>query len=170
MPQDIAASYNVCNYGSPEVGFAGRKPRRRCGSQDRLAFTTHCVVLNRRSEVPIHLLEPHPVEDLLVVLGLLLGPLAFRLGPEPIEEKNVVGDEAVYLLGSHSAGDFVVPSVGRTFCTKTLAADALQKHVAPHCHANILLTQIGADARDVLSVPLSDIAISTLRTQPYGSE
>src|SRR5579859_558701 len=170
MPQDIAASYNVCNYGSPEVGFAGRKPRRRCASQDRPAFTAHRIVLNRRSEVPIHLLEPHSVEDILIVFRLLLGPLAFRLGPEPIEKENVLGDKPVYLLGRHAACDFVVPPVGCTLCTKTLAADALQKHVAPHRHVNVLLAQIGANARHVLSVPLSDIAISTLRTQPYRSE
>src|SRR5579864_2976743 len=170
MPEDIAASYNVCNYGSPEVGFAGRKPRRRCASQDRPAFTPHCIVLNSRTEVSVHLLESHSVEDFLVVLRLLLGPLAFRLSPEPIEQENVLGDKAVYLLGCHSAGDFVVPAVGCTFCTKALAADTLKKHVAPHCHVNVLLAQIGANARDVLSVPLSDIAISTLRTQTDGSE
>src|SRR5262249_44179784 len=157
-------------YRPPEIGFIRRKPRRRCTAQYGLACAPHRIVLDRWVEVAINLLETHSVEDLFVLFRLLFGPLAFRPRPEPIEDEDIFRNEPFNLFARHATRDFILPTIGRSFFAKTLAADALHQHVAPHGHANVLLAEIRADARDVLAIAFTGVAVPAYRTESYGGE
>src|SRR5579871_2249172 len=108
-PQDAAAAQEKRHHVFAKPIFVCGVPSRWCAAQKSGALPAGFVVSDGGLEIAVDLLEAHLVEVLFV--AFCRRARSWFIGPEPVEDQAVLGNQAIDLLSRQPTGSGISPPV-----------------------------------------------------------